>query len=47
MDQFVLHVRTPNGTLQTSPEGGAVSIENATRIFVDTNRLILGAQRPG
>jgi cytochrome b6-f complex iron-sulfur subunit len=45
LDQFVLHFRTSDGIRQTSSAGGPVSIENATQIFVDTNRIILGAPR--
>ncbi len=46
LDQYVLHVRVPGGTRRTPPEGGPISLENATQIFVDTNRVILGEPRP-
>jgi nitrite reductase/ring-hydroxylating ferredoxin subunit len=46
LDRFLLEVTSPNGILTTPPDGSPVSIKGATKIVVDTNRLIYGQSRP-
>ena len=47
LDRFTIEVTTPNGILVTPPDGAPVSIEGATQIIVDTNRVIYGKLREG
>ena len=47
LDRFTLEVTTPDGTLSTPSDGSPITITNATKIIVDTNRIIYGQARPG
>jgi len=47
LDRFTLEVTTNHGTITTSPDGSPISIEGATQILVDTNRVIYGKPRGG
>ncbi|MEO8611213.1 MAG: Rieske 2Fe-2S domain-containing protein [Chloroflexota bacterium] len=46
LDRYFIEVTTPNGVITTPPDGAPVNIEGATKIVVDTNRLIYGQPRP-
>jgi cytochrome b6-f complex iron-sulfur subunit len=45
LDRFVVEVTTPNGIITTPPDGAPVNIAGATKIVVDTNRVIYGQRR--
>jgi Rieske Fe-S protein len=45
LDRFTIEVTTHNGILTTSVAGSPVNIESATKIVVDTNRVIYGQRR--
>jgi nitrite reductase/ring-hydroxylating ferredoxin subunit len=47
LDRFVIEVTTSGSVIRTPEDGSPVSIEGATQILVDTNRLIYGQQRTG
>jgi cytochrome b6-f complex iron-sulfur subunit len=45
LDRFVLIVTTPEGTFTTPNDGSPVSIEGATSVMLNINRVIQGAPR--
>jgi hypothetical protein len=45
LDRLVVEVKTSNGIFTTPPDGSPVNIEGATKIVVDTNRVIYGQSR--
>jgi cytochrome b6-f complex iron-sulfur subunit len=42
MDQFVLHITTPDGTISTPADGSPVPIDDALSVVLDTRTKILG-----
>jgi len=47
LDMYAIEVTTPTGVLHTPPDGGPVSVQNATQIVVNIYKKIYGKPHPG